>query len=151
MIYDYFNELTEQSFYKIREKLLSSPTSTRQVSALIQNIPRTLSVNSEQSKFRELMERENGRKTSLGSVDSFSTVEIPILIEERMVNVNGETEFNESILNSEATMMTADESTLTFYEDKYVPEYMSARNFVSRSIEFFEDNGNDSMYAKVKL
>jgi hypothetical protein len=97
------------------------------------------------------MERENGRKTSLGSVDSFSTVEIPILIEERMVNVNGDAEFNESILNSEATMMTADESTFTFYEDKYIPEYMSARNLVSRPIEFFEDNGNDSMYAKVKL
>ncbi len=100
---------------------------------------------------RGLIERKNERKTSFGSVESFSTVEIPIIIEERGPNssINITDEFEESILNSEGTMMTADESTFTFYQDKYVPEYLSVNSLVSRPLEFFEDN--NSLYAKVKL
>ena len=55
--------------------------------------------------------------------------------------------------NVSSSTFNADE-TLTFYEDKYVPEYMStkstAENLVSKPLEYFEDS-DQMVYARVKL
>lgn len=42
------------------------------------------------------------------------------------------------------------ETDESFYEEKYVPQYVSNRNLPSVALEYFHDNGN-SIYGKVKL
>ncbi len=83
------------------------------------------------------------------SIASFSTVEIPIIIEDRTRNLRRPTiDLNVSAISKTSTY-NGDE-TLTFYEDKYIPEYMNAKNLLSMPLEFFEDNDN-LVYARVKL
>lgn len=88
------------------------------------------------------------------SIASFSTVEIPIIIEDRSGKFRSShrpqpvVDLNVSSISKTSTY-NGDE-TLTFYEDKYIPEYMNTKNLVSRPLEFFEDNDN-LVYARVKL
>lgn len=38
----------------------------------------------------------------------------------------------------------------SFFEDRYVPQYVSNRNLPSTALEYFNDSGN-SIYGKLKL
>jgi hypothetical protein len=42
------------------------------------------------------------------------------------------------------------EDSISFYEDKYVPQYMSNKNLVSTALEYFVEDEN-SIYGRVKL
>lgn len=164
IFYDHFNELTEKSFYSLREKLLnaieepSELTPNRELStepdcSIVQQdddscVPTSQKIDKEM--FLCHADDHTSYSGSISdSIDSFSTVEIPIIVEDRtMNNGNGNELLNESILSSECTY-NADE-TLTFYEDKYVPEYMNNKHLISQPLEFFEDDEN-MIYARVKL
>lgn len=87
------------------------------------------------------------------SISSFSTLEIPIVVEDRSNNAENKKN-NENLNNSSITEVSdgtwgADE-TLTFYEDKYIPEYIDTKRLLSDPLDVFADTDN-MLYARVKL
>lgn len=193
VIYDHFNELTEQCFYRLHNKRMQErldlcqdltklneavnvkrEASEMPLQAKIQTKPAppiashesdsslkwftpNSSVGSEHLNLHANDSKNKNSNRSIGSITdsiaSFSTVEIPIIIEDRPTNfcssqLTQPVDLNVSSISKTSTY-NGDE-TLTFYEDKYIPEYMNTKNLVSRPLEFFEDSDN-LVYARVKL
>lgn len=65
------------------------------------------------------------------------------------INKNTTTTRKEIINDSDSDLIT--ETDESFYQDKFIPQYMSNKNLKSPAIEYFKDTKNDVVYGKVKL
>ena len=109
-------------------------------------------------KSNEVANKEETKSTGSisDSISSFSTLEIPIEVEDRSNNTVKTTkkEVTVSLNNSSITQVSdgtsAADETLTFYEDKYIPEYIDTKKLLSNPLEVFADTDN-LIYARVKL
>ena len=73
-----------------------------------------------------------------------------VTINNYKINNNTTTTTRKEIINdSDSDLIT--ETDESFYQDKFIPQYMSNKNLKSPAIEYFKDTKNDVVYGKVKL